>query len=141
MKKRRKTPLQKKKEKLWELCKQVVRKRDGNVCVSCGATGLEGSNWHTGHLVPSSTCGALLRYDLRNLGSQCYACNVNRGGNGAMYLRAVEKKYGKEMIERLFKDKQKTVKCDTLFIDDKLYEYERYLAMTKRELISITKGL
>lgn len=137
----RKTPIQRKKEKLWELCKHVVRKRDGDICVSCGAVGLTGGNQQTGHLIPSSTCGALLRYDLRNLGVQCYACNINKGGNGALFLRAVEKKYGREMVERLFEEKKEKVKLDELFLEDKLYEFSRYLTMSKRELIEITKGL
>jgi len=68
-------------------------------------------------------------------------CNVHKGGNGAIFLRAIEKKYGREMADRLFKDKNVTVKADTLFYDDKIYEFERYMDMTKRELIAITKGL
>lgn len=138
---KKKTPVQKKKEKLWELCKEVVRKRDGNVCVICGASGLIGSNWHTGHLIPSSVCGAHLRYDLRNLHSNCYKCNVQCGGNGAMYYRALERKYGKTFVEKIFLEKNKSIKADILFYEDKIYEFESYKTMTKRQLLTITKGL
>ena len=44
IKRKSKTPLEKAKGKLWELCKQLVRKRDGHSCVSCGKTGLVGSS-------------------------------------------------------------------------------------------------
>lgn len=53
----------------------------------------------------------------------------------------MEKKYGREMVERLFKEKMEKVKLDELFLEDKLYEFSRYLTMSKRELIEITKGL
>jgi len=90
-KKKQPTPSQLKK-KLWELCKQACREQYGNVCYTCGRTGLEGSGWHTGHFIPSSVCGALLRYDLRNLRPQCYSCNINAGGNGAIFSKRMDEK-------------------------------------------------
>ena len=38
------------KVKLWELCKQIIRKRYGNTCYTCGKSGLSGSSWQIGHL-------------------------------------------------------------------------------------------
>lgn len=95
--------------------------------MSCGRTGLQGSNWHTGHLIPDAACGAYLRYDPRNLYSQCYYCNINLGGNGAALLRQVEKKHGKDFIDKLFADKQKIVKADKLFYQQKIDEYNELL--------------
>jgi hypothetical protein len=80
-KRKKKSDLQKLKEKLWELCKQITRATYGNTCYTCGKAGLEGSNWHTGHFISSSICSTALRYDLRNLRPQCYNCNINKSGN------------------------------------------------------------
>lgn len=79
--KRKKSDLQKLKARLWTLCREVTRKRYGNTCFTCGKTGLEGSNWQTGHFVSSSICSTALRYDLKNLRPQCYNCNINKSGN------------------------------------------------------------
>lgn len=128
-----------KKGKLWELCKELVRIRDGNVCVICGRCGLVGSNWHTGHIIPASTCGAFLRFDLRNIHSSCYNCNINLGGNGALFYRQLEKKYGKRWCENLFKDKQKIVKADDLFYQQKIEQYKKMCSWDKDQLFDFTR--
>lgn len=84
-KRRKKSDLQKLKAKLWELCKQITRKRYGNTCYTCGKSGLEGGNWQTGHFISSSICSTELRYDLANLRPQCYNCNINKSGNWLAY--------------------------------------------------------
>lgn len=139
LKRKSRTETAKLKDKLWELCKLVIRKRDGNVCKSCGKTGLEGSGWHTGHLIPDAACGAYLRHNLRNLFSQCYYCNINLGGNGAELSRNVAKQYGKGHIDKLFKDKQKITKADKWHYMSLIAEYEVYATLSKEELIEITK--
>lgn len=95
--------------KLWELCKQIIRKKYGNICYTCGATGLEGGNWHTSHFIPKASCGAYLKYDLRNLRPSCYHCNINLGGNGSSFYRELVRKEGQDYVDILFKDKQVTV--------------------------------
>jgi 5-methylcytosine-specific restriction endonuclease McrA len=126
-KKKQPTPKQLK-TKLWELCKKACREQYGNVCYTCGRTGLEGSNWHTGHFVPSSTCGASLRYDLRNLRPQCYHCNVNCGGQGAIFYKRMVEREGQEYVDKIFQDKEKTVKADILFYLRLIKEYEDLLS-------------
>jgi hypothetical protein len=140
MKRKKKTPLQKAKEKLWELCKEVVRKRDGNICTSCGAIGLVGSNWHTGHFIPSSICGAYLRYYIRNLHSQCYNCNIHLGGNGVFFNKEIVSKYGQKFVDKLIEDRNtmSCMKADLLFYQSKIEEYEQYRTMTKKKLKEIT---
>lgn len=110
-----KTPEKKVKEELWELCKQIIRATYGNTCYTCGKTGLSGSGLHTGHFIPSGSCGAFLRYDLRNLRPQCYNCNMNLGGNGAEFYRNLVRNHGQAYVNRLFKDKNRIVKADILF--------------------------
>ena len=97
--------------KLWDECKRIIRTRHGNVCYTCGATGLAGPNWHTGHLYPKASVGAYLKYDLRILRPQCYHCNINLGGNGAVYYRKMESEFGREYMDQLEGDKQVIVKA------------------------------
>lgn len=134
-----KTKISTLKNKLWELCKEIVRKRDGQVCVVCGKSIETKVGWHTGHFIPSSTCGAYLRYDLRNLHSSCYNCNINLGGNGALFYRALVTKYGQDFVDSIFRDKAKTVKADTLFYIQKIDEYEELKKLSTDELLVYTK--
>ncbi len=112
---KKKTPSQLKKI-LWEHCKRITRARyaDGNGnwhCYTCGRLIDDPSKAHTGHFIPSSTCGAFLRYDLRNLRVQCYACNINGGGQGALFYKNLVRDNGQEYVDTLFRDKEKTVKA------------------------------
>jgi len=96
--------------KLWELCKQIIRKKYGNVCYTCYQSPLIGSNWHTGHMLSKASLGAYLKYDLRILRPQCYNCNINQGGRGADFYRRMLKEIGQEKMEQLEKDRQILVK-------------------------------
>jgi hypothetical protein len=127
------------KNKLWELCKQLVRIRDGNVCIICGKSNLEGSGWHTGHFIPSSTCGGFLRFDLRNLHSSCYNCNINLGGNGAIFYTKLVEKYGQEFVDDIFKDKNRITKLDAQFYEEKIKEYKGMVDWKKSQLLNHTK--
>jgi hypothetical protein len=141
LKRKSTTPVAKLKAKLWELCKQIVRKRDGNVCVSCMKGELEGANHHTGHLIPSAACGAFLRYDLRNIHSQCYHCNINLGGNGAMFYKRLVDIYGQEFVDGIFRDKQIVIKADVTFYSKKIAEYEELINLSQKKLQAYTKNL
>lgn len=96
--------------KLWELCKQITRKRYGNTCYTCHAVGLEGFNWQTGHMWAKASVGAYLKYDLRILRPQCNTCNQFRGGMGADYYKRMLREIGEEKMAELQKDRQVTVK-------------------------------
>jgi len=117
-----KQPISKIQKKLWELCKQLTRKKYGNICYTCGQKGLEGSNWQTGHLIPKAAIGAYLKYDLRVLRPQCYRCNINLGGNGAEFLSRMEIRDGNEYIAQIYQDRQKIVKA----YDHYLFLIEEY---------------
>ena len=83
-----------------------VKKRDGNVCVSCGKGGLAGKGWHAGHFVKAEICNMKYRYDPRNIHSQCGRCNNWLDGNFIAYEKAMIKKYGQKVVDEL-KDKHK----------------------------------
>src|SRR3990167_7838647 len=96
--------------KIWEHCKRIIRKMYGNVCYTCGATNLVGSNWQTGHLWAKASLGAFLKYDLRVLRPQCSRCNLFLGGMGAEFYRRMFVLEGKAYMEKLVADRQKSVK-------------------------------
>lgn len=88
------------KRRLWNLFRQYIRDRDGNVCVSCGKGGLEGKGWHAGHLFPAGQHN-VIRFEPKNVSSQCYHCNMNLGGNGAAFAQTFIDRYGVEEFMRL----------------------------------------
>lgn len=96
----RKSSLASMKRKLWQLFAAYVKARDGNECFSCGAKGLEGSNWHAGHLFPGGSC-ALIRYEPKNVHSQCGRCNIFLRGNAAAYADRFIERYGLVEFQRL----------------------------------------
>lgn len=79
------------KKRLWQLCKELTRLHYGNTCFTCGAKNIQGSNWQTGHFLPSSVCSVEMRYSLDNLRPQCAACNIWKSGNWPAYELALEK--------------------------------------------------
>ena len=97
--------------KIWELLKNIIRQKYGNTCYTCSRTGLSGGNWQTGHMWPKASVGAYLKYDPRILRPQCYHCNINLGGNGAVFYTRMLKEIGKEEMEKLERDRQVIVKA------------------------------
>lgn len=115
------------KKKLWEECKRIVRKTyisDDGVyrCFTCGKLIENMSSVHTSHFIPSAACGAYLRYDLRNLRICCYFCNVNLGGNGAVFYRRLVETEGQEYVDKLFTDKNISIKADLQWYQSKIDE-------------------
>lgn len=131
----KKSPLKKKSKqkistiqnRLWSLCKIIIRTKYGNDCYTCDKRGLIGSDWHTAHFIPKASCGAFLKYDLRNLRPCCYNCNINLGGNGSAFYRKLIAIEGKEYVDKLFEDKKITVKA----IDHYLQLIPKYEAIIR----------
>lgn len=109
--KKLKITISKLQEKLWAECKRIIRARYGNTCYTCGRSGLEGSNWHTGHMFPKGALGGFLKYDLRLLRPQCYHCNINLGGNGAIFIENMRKREGNEYVDGIIRDKNTEVRA------------------------------
>lgn len=80
-----------------------IRKRDGNVCISCGTTKPD-IQYCAGHY---RTRGAAkhLTFNEDNVHSQCNQyCNLNLSGNIVNYRPALIKKIGIERVEALEND-------------------------------------
>lgn len=120
------------KSKLWDECKRIVRERyvrkDTIVpmwdCFTCDKLIDEPFKAHTGHFIPSGSCGAFLRYDLRNLRIQCYNCNINLGGNGAEYYKRMVDEVGQKAVDKIFQDKHVSIKADVWWYQGKIEEYK-----------------
>lgn len=89
--------------KLWKVCSEYIKKRDGRICLTCGREIVLGKGCHCGHFIPSHTCGFNLRFLEENLFVQCYYCNVNLGGFGAMAYKKMVEKHGQEFVDNLFR--------------------------------------
>jgi hypothetical protein len=117
--------------KLWELCKQIIKIRYGDECYTCGRY-CEGSNRHTGHMWAKASLGAFMKYDLRVLRPQCYHCNINLGGLGAVFYKKMLDENGPDYMDALEQDRKITV-------DDAMSHYlhliERYTLNIKEHEI------
>lgn len=95
-------------DKLWAECRRIVFERDnidGQInCYTCSALNIEGVNKQLGHCYPKGACGATMKYDLRNLKYQCYNCNMNLGGMGAVFKANLERDLGKKKAKQIEKD-------------------------------------
>lgn len=133
----RKTPLKRKsksltrkvQDDLWQECRRISKtlyKPPGGVhkCFTCDKP-IEGSNCQLGHFIPNSVGGALLRYNLDNLRLQCYYCNINLGGNGAIFYKRLLAEKGQEHIDKLFELKNQTTKA----IDHYIMLLDKYKGM------------
>ena len=113
---------------LWELCKRITRKRYKH-CYTCPQRDLVGANAQTGHYYPKGALGAKLKYDLRILRLQCYNCNINFGGMGAVYRENMKREIGAEAEQKLYNEcassKGKPIKARDYYI--KLIEEYRKL--------------
>lgn len=126
LRRKSKTPLAKLKKALWDECRRITRTRHGNTCYTCGRTGLEGSNWQTGHYISSSICSVYLRYHLDNLRPQCYNCNINKSGNWIAYEAHLIVDHGRDFPETLKQLNRDTSgkQYDVLWYEEKLNEYK-----------------
>lgn len=124
--------LKKLKQECWELCKQITRARciakNGVLkCYTCGRLIDEPKKAHTGHCLPSGSCGALLRHHLDNLRVQDYYCNINLGGNGAIFITNLRAEIGDERVDAMLALRNKTVKADSIFYQNLIHSYQSLL--------------
>lgn len=127
-----KNPITKAKKKVWELCKALVRlrqvKQDGTWdCYTCGINITNPSDAHTAHFIPSSVCGAGLRYDLANLRVCCGKCNIWLSGNWTSYYEHLLKDIGSEAVTNLMNRRREIVKADAHFYNEIINRYTQIL--------------
>lgn len=111
------------KQYLWNLFRQVIYKRDGNTCFTCGRW-CEGQGRHAGHFITGATCPPSLYFDERNVHVQCYNCNINKGGYWIEYRRRMHMKYGAKIVHALEKMQTKVEKWERTDYLKKIQEYK-----------------
>lgn len=96
-----------------------IRNRDGNQCVTCGK---HFKHIEAGHWIPRGH--ESVRYDERNVHSQCRRCNQYLGGNPVKYRKFMLDNYGKEVVEELELKSQVTVhrKTEDLLVIETHYK-------------------
>lgn len=120
----RKDTVGKLKAKLWQLCRELIFKKYGSDCYTCGAVGLTGSNRHLGHFISKSVCSATLAYSLDNLRPQCYRCNIHLSGNWIAYeAHLIRDGIDVAALKQRNYD-TKGLQYDRLFYERKIAEYE-----------------
>ena len=88
---RKKSPLSKAKEALEVVQKALVILKYGNDCYTCPQRALEGSNCHLGHVPwPRAHLSVQCIYTVDYTRIQCYSCNINKGGMGAVALERMK---------------------------------------------------
>ena len=85
---------------LQQLVNRFVRQRDGNYCISCDAP-INGKV-DAGHLFSVGNYPSV-RFDLRNINSQCIKCNQFNGGSILEYRENLIKKIGQKEFDELDK--------------------------------------
>ena len=126
LKKQSKQPISEIQRDLWVECKRIAGFLYKKDCYTCPAKNLVGKNCQLGHIpYPKSILGANLKYDMRVLRWQCFACNINKGGMGAEAYKRMLKEEGKAYMHKLEKDRQKSVKAYDHYVQ-LLEEYKTY---------------
>lgn len=110
------------KKKFWKLFSEYIRRRDRGVCFTCGLT----KHWkqqQAGHCIPKASGGLALYFDIINVNCQCFRCNINLGGNGAVYIEKIRERFGEGAVEYLFELKKERWKWTK---DDYIERIEAY---------------
>lgn len=112
-------------ERLWILCRGIIRNIYPNECYTCPQINLQGSNWHTGHMWAKKWLKMHMKYDLRVLRPQCYRCNMELGGMGAVFFERMQKELSPKAMDDLMEDRDAQVEVDELWLVNKIAEYEK----------------
>lgn len=108
------------KNKLWKVFSEYIRKRDKNICFTCGRK-CDDKGYHAGHFISKSVGGLALYFNEENVRGQCFHCNINLGGNQYVF----GEKLGKKTVAKLRK-LQNTVTKDFDF-EGKIEYYKEAL--------------
>jgi len=65
-------------------------------------------------MVPRASGGMSLYFHEQNVHCQCYRCNINLGGNGAVYAKNFVDKYGQEAFDEIMRLKDQGYKKYTI---------------------------
>lgn len=107
---------------LQQLVNRFVRQRDGNYCISCDAP-INGKV-DAGHLFSVGNYPSV-RFDLRNINSQCIKCNQFNGGSILEYRENLIKKIGQKEFDELDKLAHQNKIFDIVELKEMIKKYKK----------------
>lgn len=117
------------KKKLDKIFSEYIRLRDsdykGNCkCISCGKEALAfGGSIHAGHLFSRRYLS--IRFDEKNVNSQCSYCNTFLNGNQLLAARGVENKWGEGTVDELESRMHITTKLNRVDYEEAIEIYKQ----------------
>ena len=121
--------------KLWKVFSEYIRLRDSDgqgigKCFTCNFRG-EWKRFDAGHGIGRQH--KTVKYDERNVHSQCKRCNGFEGGQQAIYKEEVEKKYGQGTWDELVLKSRSVCKRGKVEIDVMTAYYKEKVSKLKKE--------
>jgi hypothetical protein len=113
---------------LQQLVNKYVRQRDGSFCISCNKP-INGKI-DCGHFFSVGNYPSV-RFDLRNLNSQCIRCNQFNGGSLHEYRKYLIEKIGLKEFEDLEQKAHQNRQFDIIEIKEMIAEYKILTKMIK----------
>lgn len=115
--------------KLDKVFSEYIRRRDSDEngygkCISCGKV-VHWKDADAGHFVNRKHNS--LRWNEANVNLQCRACNRFDEGNLPGYALGIQKKHGKDIIEKLMVAKRQTLKISQFQIDEMVKYYTKII--------------
>ena len=125
------------KREFWKVFSKYIRLRDKGVCITCGA---RSEAYQAGHCIPAGCCGLALYFNEKNVNGQCYRCNINFGGMGAVYRGKVDEKWGKGTYKELEKIwRQPTIQYTKQDYQRLIADYQLKISLLGDEVSDNTK--
>lgn len=91
----------------WKLRSEVVRRKSGGICYTCGLR-KDWKQMDCGHCIHSGKGrNWLLDQNEKNLRSQCTSCNQFKSGNLSIYIHNLQQEYGFEVLDELLQLKHR----------------------------------
>ena len=113
------------KRNLDNIFSKYIRMRDTEdgygACISCKKV-FPYEKLDCGHFIGRAKLKT--RWDERNCNGQCQNCNRFRDGEQALYLVALEEKYGREVVDELMAARYQTFKVNRQFYVEMIEKYK-----------------
>ena len=125
------TPLPKLVKKLDDVFQMCIRYRDYFTCITCGKKFPRGErkDCHAGHYISRGVYST--RWDEENVNCQCAGCNLKQSLADVetihTYERELKRKYGDDVIDRLFEKKHQVFKLNRVFLEENIDFYTKAL--------------
>lgn len=127
-KRRKKSPLTKAKDKCEEVQKELTIMLYGRDCYTCPQKNLTGQNCQLGHVpYPRAALWVQYIFDVRLTRIQCFNCNINCGGMGAVALERMKSEGFDPLPIKRHSDSMKGTPVPIQWFKDKTTEYSTLL--------------